>query len=126
MPPRRRRTGYRPGALSDELRTAIAAEAQQLAQIETLVGRIDGVADVIAAVEGALDGVRAVRLDAIAQLRRAGWSYDRIAAVSSMSKSRVKQLVVEAEQQGFLPARGPRRVARRTRGEDELPPALDE
>lgn len=100
VPPRRRRDGYRLGNLSAELRAAIEAEAETLAAIEGSVARIDASSDLLAAVDDAMNAVRNVRLNAVAELRAAGWSYDRIAEASTLSKSRVAQLVEELRDQG--------------------------
>jgi len=96
VPPRRRRAGYRPGQLSAELRDAIATEAAQLDQIAEPLQVIDAVADVFASLEDALADVALPRLRAVAQLRRDGWSYDRISAATHLSKGRVAQLAREA------------------------------
>lgn len=98
MPPRRRRAGYRPGDLSQQLRDAIAAEAELLSQVETDLAMVDAVSETLAAVEEELDAVRMLRWEAIASLRAQGWSYDRMAAATSLSKTRVRQLAAEARE----------------------------
>lgn len=70
--------------------------------VEGLIARIDSASDAIAAVEDALDDIRDVRLDAIVALRLENWSYDRIAEASTLSKTRVRQLVHEARDRGLL------------------------
>ncbi|ROR90884.1 hypothetical protein [Nocardioides aurantiacus] len=101
MPPRRRRAGYRPGQLSPELRAAIAAEADQLGQITEPLELIDAVGDVYAALDTALEPVALPRLRAVAELRRQGWSYDRLAEATKLSKTRVAQLAREAVARGL-------------------------
>lgn len=96
MPPRRRRTGYRPGELSAQLREAINSEAEILAGVEEHAATIDAVSEAIAAIDEHLTVVRQLRWDAVVALRAQGWSYDRIAASTSLSKSRVRQLAAEA------------------------------
>ena len=80
------------------MRVAIDEEVASVAAIEGAIARIDDASDVLAAVDEAMGAVRAVRLAAVTELREAGWSYDRIAAASSLSKSRVKQLVEEGRE----------------------------
>lgn len=96
MPPRRRRAGYRPGQLSPELRDAITGEASTLAALEEPLAVIEAVGDTFAALDDALAEIALLRLRAIAELRRQGWSYDRIADATSLSKGRVAQLAREA------------------------------
>jgi len=48
--------------------------------------------DRVAALDAELERIAKVRLKAVHRLRRDGWSYDRIAAVSGLSKGRVAQL----------------------------------
>lgn len=96
MPPRRRRAGYRPGQLSPELRAAISAEAAAQGELAEPFAVIEAVGDTFAALDDALAEIALPRLRAIAQLRRDGWSYDRIAAATKLSKGRVAQLAREA------------------------------
>ena len=49
----------------------------------------------LAALDDALAEIALLRLRAIAELRRQGWSYDRIADAKSLSKGRVAQLARE-------------------------------
>lgn len=100
MPPRQRRAGYRPGQLSPELRAAITAEAEQLEQITDPLELIVAVGDVFAALDDALEEVALPRPRAVAQLRRLGWSYDRLADATKLSKARVAQLAREAFARG--------------------------
>ncbi len=97
VPPRRRRDGYRPGEqLSDTLHDAIAAEGDALEAIESPVETIEAVGQTWVALDDALEAISLPRLRAIAHLRGEGWSYDRIAAVTTLSKGRVAQLAREA------------------------------
>lgn len=93
---RRRRSGHRPGQLSPELQAAIRDEAQAIGDLEEPLAVIAGVGDAFAAMDDALAELALPRLRAVAQLRRQGWSYDRIAAATSLSKGRVAQLAREA------------------------------
>jgi hypothetical protein len=54
--------------------------------------RIRAVGDVFAALDDEMARIAAVRLTAVRQLRRDGWSYDRLAAATGLSKGRVAQL----------------------------------
>ncbi|WP_156415598.1 helix-turn-helix domain-containing protein [Terrabacter sp. Soil811] len=58
------------------------------------------VGDFYAALDRELDRFATVRLKAVRQLRRAGWSYDRIAEATGLSKGRVQQLVSDVRQPG--------------------------
>lgn len=99
MPPtRRRRAGYRPGQLSPELHAAIRDEAQTISDLEEPLAVIAAVGDAFAAMDDALAQLALPRLHAVAQLRRQGWSYDRIATATALSKGRVAQLAREARQ----------------------------
>jgi hypothetical protein len=95
-PARRRRLGYRPGQLSPELREAISEEAQRVADLEEPLAVIAAVGDTFASLDDALAEVAMPRLRAIADLRRQGWSYDRIVDATHLSKGRVAQLSREA------------------------------
>jgi hypothetical protein len=86
------RSGARKGALSAQLRTALRAEAQRLEALSDPVDIVTGVGDTFAALDGELERIAKVRLKAVHRLRREGWSYDRIAAVTGLSKGRVAQL----------------------------------
>lgn len=89
------------GKLSPELRAAITAEAADLDALEDPLKVIEAVGDTFAALDDALAEIATPRLRAIAELRRRGWSYDRIADVTSLSKGRVQQLANEARQRGM-------------------------
>lgn len=101
MPPRRRRAGYRPGKISPELQEAIRAEAAQLAALGDPLKVIEAVGDTFASLDDALAELAAPRLAAIAELRRQGWSYDRITEATTLSKGRVAQLAREAHRRGL-------------------------
>ncbi len=92
MPPRPRRAGARRGALSPELRDTLRAEANRLAALGEPLAVIRGVGDTFAALDGELERLARPRLDAVRALRREGWSYDRIATATGLSKGRVAQL----------------------------------
>ena len=96
VPPRRRRTGYRPGQLSEQMRAAVAAETRRLDDIDGPIETIQAVGDTFAAMDDALAELALPRLRAIAELRALGWSYDRIAEETGLSKPRVAQLSREA------------------------------
>lgn len=93
----RRRAGARAGSLSPELRQALRAEAARLARLADPVEIIKGVGDTFAALDGELARVAKVRLAAVRRLRAQGWSYDRIAAATGLSKGRVQQLSNDAQ-----------------------------
>lgn len=102
MPPRRRRDGYRPGTLSPALNDALEAEGARLDAIAGPLETIAAVGDTYAALDDALDAIALPRLRAIAQLRAQGWSYDRIAAATELSKGRVAQLVRAARDRDLI------------------------
>lgn len=95
MPPRRQRDGSRRGSLSRAVREALEMEARRLRDLPDPVETIRGVGDAFAAMDVELGRLADVRLEAINELRREGWSYDRIAAETGLSKGRVAQLVWE-------------------------------
>jgi DNA-directed RNA polymerase specialized sigma24 family protein len=78
------------------LQGAITAEAQRVADLEDPMAVIAAVGDVFACLDDALAELALPRLQAIADLRRQGWSYDRIATETNLSKGRVAQLAREA------------------------------
>jgi uncharacterized protein YerC len=94
VPPRERqqRSGARRGALSADLRQALRGEATRLARVEDPLARIRAVSDTFAAMDAELARFADVRYAAIVQLRRQGWSYERLAAASGLSKARIAQL----------------------------------
>lgn len=97
MPPRRQRDGSRSGSLSQAVREALDLEAKRLRDLPDPVDTIRGVGDAFAAMDAELGRLADVRLEAINELRRDGWSYDRIAASTGLSKGRVAQLVWELQ-----------------------------
>lgn len=104
MPPRRRRAGYRDGRTSEDFRRAIVAEADRLEALHGTrgpVAAIDAVGDVYAALDDALAELALPRLRAVAHLRAEGWSYDRIALATNLSKGRVAQLARDARARGL-------------------------
>lgn len=103
VPPRRRtlRSGYRPGQLSEELKAAIKNETEHLESIGDELELIEAVGNTFAALDDALEELALPRLKAIAELRRQGWSYDRLAAATPLSKGRIGQLAREARQRGL-------------------------
>lgn len=92
QPGRVRRAGARPGVLAKDLRTALRQEATRLSAITDPVARIKAVGDAFAALDTELERLALVRLQAVRDLRGLGWSYDRIAAGTGLSKGRVAQL----------------------------------
>ena len=102
MPPRRRRDGYRPETLTPALSEALVAEGARLEAIAGPLETIAAMGDTYAALDDALDAVALPRLRAIAQLRAQGWSYDRIAAATDLSKGRVAQLARAARERDLL------------------------
>lgn len=94
---RRVRDGARQGALSPQLTRALRAEAQRLALASDPVRAIRAVGDAFAALDAELARIAQVRLEAMRQLRDTGWSYDRIAQETGLSKGRVAQLSREAK-----------------------------
>src|SRR4051794_23631713 len=93
MPSRERRAGARAGHLSPELRTAIKEEAGRLAKLDAPVEIVRAVGDAFAALDQELGVLADLRLRAMRELRREGWSYDRIATATGLSKGRVAQLI---------------------------------
>ena len=102
VPPRRRRDGYRPATLGDDLCAVIAAGGERLEGIGNALEIIAAVGDTYAALDDALEAIAVPRLRAVAQLRAQGWSYDRIAAATDLSKGRVAQLVRAARDRDLL------------------------
>ena len=83
-----------------ELHTAIEAEAAQLEALPDALERIRAVGDAFAALDDELEQLARVRLRAVAELRGQGWSYDRIAASTGLSKGRVAQLARQLRTRG--------------------------
>ena len=78
--------------MSPALRSALRQEASRLADLDDPVAIIKAIGDTFAAIDGELDRIAKVRLRAVHRLRHDGWSYDRIAAATGLSKGRVAQL----------------------------------
>lgn len=96
MPSRRaNRAGAREGIISAELAAALMKESYELGGTVEAVERIKAVNDFFAQVDLELEQFADVRLEAVTELRRQGWSYDRIAKATDLSKARVAQLVEE-------------------------------
>lgn len=89
---RRRRAGARPGSLAPALEAAFAAERARLEESDNALSTIRAVNDSFAALDAQLERLAAVRLHAVRSLRSEGWSYDRLAAATGLSKARVAQL----------------------------------
>lgn len=100
MPPRRRGEASHAGSLPFAVRKALEEEAQRLRDLPDPVDTIRGVRDAFAAMEIELGRLATVRLEALAKLRADGWSYDRIAEATGLSKGRVAQLVWELQRRG--------------------------
>jgi hypothetical protein len=92
MSSRQRRSGARRGSLSPSVRQELRTEAKRLADLGEPVVVIRAVGDAFAALDAELERIAAVRLRAVRALRRQGWSYDRIAEATGLSKGRVAQL----------------------------------
>ncbi len=93
MPPQTRRAGARRGTLSREVRQALRAETMRLDGMSDPLRQAKAVGDFFAALDAELEAVAMVRLQAVRELRALGWSYDRIARETGLSKGRVAQLV---------------------------------
>ena len=101
MPPRRRRAGYQPGELSEQMRDAIAAEAARLEDVGDDLETIRATGEVFNALDDAILTIGEPRLQALARLRARGWSYNRLVEATGLSKTRVAQLVKEARVRGI-------------------------
>jgi uncharacterized protein YerC len=101
VPPRRRRAGYQPGELSEQMREAIAAEAARLEALGDDLATIRATGEVFNALDDAVLAIGEPRLRAIGRLRAQGWSYNRLVAETGLSKTRVAQLVSEARSRGI-------------------------
>ena len=93
--------------LSAELREAVREEARRLAEGPDPVVVTKQVGNFFAAIDRELERVAKVRLGAIVAMRAQGWSYDRIAAETGLSKARVAQLVKDARQPARVRRAGP-------------------
>jgi hypothetical protein len=65
----------------------------RLTEVGTDVDIARAVGDTFAALDAELERIAQVRLHAVRRLRAQGWSYDRIAEATGLSKGRVAQLV---------------------------------
>lgn len=101
-----RRAGARAGQLAPSVREALREEASRLEEIEDPLATIRGVGDFFAAIDHELERIAEVRLRAVGALRQQGWSYDRIAAATGLSKGRVAQLVRDQRQPAAVRAVG--------------------
>jgi hypothetical protein len=101
MPPRRRHSGDEPGRQLSPLGAAIDTEAARLAAIEDPAEAIRAVADVLIALDDALEAVAEPRLRAISQLYQTSRSYHPFFTATGLSKAGVAQLVRFARQRGF-------------------------
>jgi DNA-directed RNA polymerase specialized sigma24 family protein len=78
--------------LSAEVKQALRAEAERLDDGGDDVAIVRAVGDAFAALDTELERIAKVRRRAVRRLRRQGWSYDRIAEATGLSKGRVAQL----------------------------------
>lgn len=101
MPPRRRRAGYKPGELSEQMRDAIAAEAGRLEDLDDDLETIRATGEVFNALDDAILAIGEPRLRALVRLRAKGWSYNRPVEATGLSKTRLAQLVREARVRGI-------------------------
>jgi DNA-directed RNA polymerase specialized sigma24 family protein len=92
---RQNRAGAREGIISAELEAALLNESHALGGLVEAVDRIKAVNDFFAKMDLELEQFADVRLEAVTELRAQGWSYDRIAEATELSKARVAQLVKE-------------------------------
>jgi len=74
------------------LQQAVRDEVRRLDSIDDPASQVIAVGDAFAAFDHELERIAEVRLDAIRTLRETGWSYDRIAAATGLSKGRAAQL----------------------------------
>jgi hypothetical protein len=91
-PARSRRAGARTGKLTQAVGAALREEVARLELVDDAVVRVTAVGDAFAALDAELERLALVRLAAVHELRRLGWSYDRIARETGLSKGRVAQL----------------------------------
>lgn len=92
---RQNRAGARSGIISVGLEAALSKEAHALGGVVGAVDRIQAINDFFAGLDFELEQFADVRLEAVRELRAQGWSYDRIANATNLSKARVAQLVRE-------------------------------
>lgn len=94
------RAGYRAGAMSDDLRFAIAAEVQRLSTLGDPVEQARAVGDLFAAIDVELEQVAAVRLEAVREMRAQKLTYAQIAERTGITEARVAQLAREVRAGG--------------------------
>jgi hypothetical protein len=97
---RSRRAGSRQGVISEALRASLRGEADTLRAISEPSERVRSVNDFYAQLDFELEQFASVRLEAVGELRSAGWSYERISAATGLSKARVAQLARNAQAGG--------------------------
>lgn len=100
MPDRRRRTGYRAGAMSEELRSALEVEVARIASLDDPAQQARTVGDFFAALDVELEHMAALRLQAVAAMRRQGMTYKSISSATGISEPRVAQLAREVRAGG--------------------------
>jgi DNA-directed RNA polymerase specialized sigma24 family protein len=100
MPNTRRadRAGARSGSLPPALRGAVRDEAKRIAGLKDPIEIITAAGDTFAGLDSELERIADIRLSAVRRLREEGWSYDRIATATGLSKGRVQQLSNAARQ----------------------------
>ncbi|WP_311208457.1 MULTISPECIES: hypothetical protein [unclassified Aeromicrobium] len=93
MPTRRhRRTGARDGHISAQLQRALLKEVHALSAVVDPADRVRAVNDFFAQLDAEMEPFAEVRLEAVAELRALGLSYDAVAESTGMSKARAAQL----------------------------------
>ncbi|MEZ0579294.1 hypothetical protein [Nocardioides sp. MH1] len=70
-------------------------------EVDDPLAVVAAVGDAFAALDDALEEIAVPRLRAIARLRAEGWTYERLAQVSGLSKGRIAQLAREAARRGL-------------------------
>ena len=81
-----------PGREFDRLRQAIQALTRAIAALPSPEERVSAVGSALEAIENEAAELLQVRLTAVEEMRDAGFSYDRIAFLTGLSKARVAQL----------------------------------
>lgn len=89
---RRRRAGAREVRLPKGLRDAFTNELKELRKVRDPEERIRIVGDLFAALDDPVEQLTTLRLEAVGELRKQGWTYDRLASLSGLSKTRIAQL----------------------------------
>jgi hypothetical protein len=83
------------------MRDAIAAEATRLEGLDDDLATIRATGEVFNALDDAILAIGEPRLRALVRLRGQGWSYNRLVEATGLSKTRVAQLVREAQDRGI-------------------------